>query len=116
MYTLGFRFKPWTDAKAIADGPSILAYLQETVAEHHLDPSIRYDHRVLRASWSTEEARWTVDLATGPDQTPVTMTTRFCSYAAATTTMTTGTGRTPPVRTTSPARSCIRSIGRRTST
>ena len=77
MYTLGFRFKPWTDAKAIADGPSILAYLQETVAEHHLDPSIRYDHQVRRASWSTDEARWTVDLATGPDQTPVTMTTRF---------------------------------------
>lgn len=57
--------------------PSVLAYLQETVAEHQLKPCIRFAHHVLRASWSTDEARWTVDLATGPDQTPATMTARF---------------------------------------
>ncbi len=60
MYTLGFGFKPWTDAKAIADGPSILRYLDETVRENGIDRHIRLSHRVTRASWSTSEARWTV--------------------------------------------------------
>ena len=30
MYTLGYRFRPWTGEKAIADGPSILDYVRET--------------------------------------------------------------------------------------
>src|SRR5690349_5522390 len=60
MYTLGFAFKPWTDAKAIADGPSILAYLDETAREHGIDRHIRTGHRVVRADWSSADARWTV--------------------------------------------------------
>ena len=27
MHTLGFKFEPWTEQKAIADGPSIMKYL-----------------------------------------------------------------------------------------
>jgi len=70
MHTLGFRFKPWKQEKAIADGPTILAYLRETVAEHDLARHIRFDHRVSRAEWSSNHARWTVtathrDPATG---------------------------------------------------
>jgi monooxygenase len=61
MHTLGYRFKPWTQAKAIADGPSIMEYLRETVAEHGIDRHIRFGHRVTTASWSTDAARWTVD-------------------------------------------------------
>src|ERR1700710_1413523 len=34
MHTLGYRFRPWTKAKSIADGPSILEYLQETAQEN----------------------------------------------------------------------------------
>lgn len=60
MYTLGFSFKPWTNAKAIADGPSILSYLEETAAEHGIDDHIRYRTRVTSASWSTEDAVWRV--------------------------------------------------------
>jgi monooxygenase len=60
MHTLGFRFKPWTDPKAIADGPAILEYLRETAAESGLLDRIRYHHRVVSASWSTPDARWTV--------------------------------------------------------
>jgi cation diffusion facilitator CzcD-associated flavoprotein CzcO len=60
MYTLGFSFKPWTNAKAIADGPSILSYLQETAREHGIDRHIRYSHRVISAAWSTRDACWTV--------------------------------------------------------
>jgi monooxygenase len=61
MYTLGYAFKPWTEAKAIADGPSILKYVRETAAENGIDAKIRYGHLVKRASWSTEDACWTVD-------------------------------------------------------
>ena len=60
MHTLGFRFKPWKQEKAIADGPTILAYLRETVAEHDLARHIRFDHRVSRAEWSSNDARWTI--------------------------------------------------------
>ena len=61
MFTLGYSFKPWTDPKAIADGSRILNYVRETAAENGIDKRIRFKHRVKRASWSTAEARWTVE-------------------------------------------------------
>ena len=61
LHTYGFAFKPWTDDDAIADGPSILRYLDETVEESGLRPHIRFGHRVVRASWSTADACWTVE-------------------------------------------------------
>lgn len=62
MYTLGYAFKPWTHPKAIADAPHILDYLRETVTENHLEPHIRYGHKVVAASWSSSEARWQVEV------------------------------------------------------
>src|SRR5271155_2793446 len=61
MFTLGYSFKPWTAPKAIADGPSILNYVRETATENGIDKKIRFHHRVKRASWSTQDARWTVE-------------------------------------------------------
>src|SRR5271170_6842727 len=61
MFTLGYSFKPWTEPKAIADGPRILNYVRETAVENGIDNNVRYHHRVKRASWSTPEARWTVE-------------------------------------------------------
>ncbi|MEV6324808.1 NAD(P)/FAD-dependent oxidoreductase [Nocardia sp. NPDC051787] len=60
MHTLGYRFRPWTQAKAIADGPSILRYIRDTAADAGIDRFIRFGHRVVGASWSTTESRWTV--------------------------------------------------------
>ncbi len=60
MFTLGFRFKPWTSEKAIADGPSIMSYLKETVAESGIDKHIRYGQKVVAADWSDAENNWTV--------------------------------------------------------
>ncbi|MCE2459159.1 MAG: NAD(P)/FAD-dependent oxidoreductase [Pseudomonadales bacterium] len=60
MHTLGYDFKPWTDAKAIADGPAILEYVRETARENGLMQRIRYGHRVRSARWDSDEARWTV--------------------------------------------------------
>lgn len=72
MHTLGFSFKPWTEAKSIADGPSILAYLKETVAQFGIDQHIRYGQLVSKAEWSSDNATWTVtstDKHTGESKT-----------------------------------------------
>jgi monooxygenase len=62
MYTLGYAFKPWREAKAIADGPSILNYVRETASENGIDRHIRYGCKVKRANWSSETAVWTVEI------------------------------------------------------
>jgi cation diffusion facilitator CzcD-associated flavoprotein CzcO len=61
MHTLGYNFKPWRSAKAIADGESILKYVQETAKENHIDQYIRYNHSVKKASWSSIDAIWSVE-------------------------------------------------------
>jgi monooxygenase len=61
MYTLGYSFKPWEEAKAIADGASILSYVEQTASDHGIDERVRFRHRVVRAEWSSADARWTVE-------------------------------------------------------
>ena len=80
MFTLGFRFKPWTSAKAIADGPSILAYIKEAAAENGIDKNIRYSHQVTAAEWSDADNRWTVTVDRGDEEDTMT-----CSFLFATT-------------------------------
>ena len=77
MYTLGFSFKPWEQAKAIADGPSILAYLKETAQENGIEQKIRFKHQVKAASWSSKDARWTVSVERGDAQEPVQISCNF---------------------------------------
>ena len=60
MYTLGFSFRPWTNPKAIADGPSILQYLKDSVKDYDLEDHIKYEHKVAKANWSSETGTWTV--------------------------------------------------------
>jgi cation diffusion facilitator CzcD-associated flavoprotein CzcO len=77
MFTLGYSFRPWKQAKAIADGPSILSYIHETAREHGVLEKVRLSHRALRAEWSSDEALWTVEAA----DTKTGETTRFtCSF------------------------------------
>ena len=77
MYTLGYRFRPWRDSKAMADAPAILNYIQATATEYGVDKSIRYDHRVRRVSWSPEHTRWTVEAETGRGKELVQLTCNF---------------------------------------
>ncbi|MEW6371369.1 MAG: NAD(P)/FAD-dependent oxidoreductase [Pseudomonadota bacterium] len=80
MYTLGYAFKPWLAAKAIADGPSIRDYIRETARQHDIERHIRFGHKVVRAEWSSLDACWTVHAlhqAGGESPTPRILRTRF---------------------------------------
>ncbi|WP_225728556.1 MULTISPECIES: NAD(P)/FAD-dependent oxidoreductase [unclassified Nocardia] len=80
MFTLGYPFKPWRDAKSIADGPSILRYIKETAAENDIDRHIRYGTKVEAADWSSENARWTLTLARRDDSGAVVRSELTCNF------------------------------------
>ena len=77
MFTLGYSFRPWTDAKAIADGASILKYIRETAAAFGIDKKIQYNTRVKNAAWSSETASWTVDVEHGAERETERLTCNF---------------------------------------
>lgn len=77
MQTLGYSFRPWVEAKAIADGPSILNYVRETAREFGVDQHIRFNHRVRRASWSSDAARWLIEAERTDTGEPVRL---FCGF------------------------------------
>ena len=60
MHTLGYSFRPWDGEKSIADGDSILQYIKETARESGVDTHIRFNHRIVAASWSTPDSRWRI--------------------------------------------------------
>lgn len=61
MHTLGYSFKPWTEAKSIADGPSIRKYVNEAAKENDINRHIRFNSKVQSAQWSTPDARWEIE-------------------------------------------------------
>ncbi|TDC56853.1 NAD(P)/FAD-dependent oxidoreductase [Actinomadura sp. KC345] len=77
MQTLGYDFRPWRRSRALADGESIRRYIAATAREHGLEQLIRFGHRVVRAEWSSAEARWQVDVETAPGTEPTRMTCGF---------------------------------------
>jgi len=79
LHTFCYAFKPWIADESIADGPSILRYLAETVEEYGIADNVRFGHRVDSAEWSTEDACWTVRAR--KDGEPVQLTARwlFCA-------------------------------------
>ena len=76
MHTLGFVFEPWTEQKAIADGPNILAYLNRIVDERGLRGNIRFNHKLVAARWSSTDARWALEMACEDGSTEA-MTARY---------------------------------------
>ncbi len=75
MFTLGFPFEPWRDGDSIADGDKILAYLQRVAAKYGIAERVRLGHRVVGASWSSDETRWTVTVERDGQQEQLT-----CSF------------------------------------
>jgi cation diffusion facilitator CzcD-associated flavoprotein CzcO len=82
MYTLGYDFKPWLAAKAIADGPAIRDYIRETAAEHCIGAHIRTQHRLVSVDWSAAEGRWRVEIERGPGRERLTMKPRFLLFCS----------------------------------
>ena len=77
MFTLGYAFKPWTQAKSIADGPAILSYIDETARERGVFEKIRFQTRVTRASWSSVESVWSIEAQRGPSRESVRYSCNF---------------------------------------
>ncbi len=84
MYTLGYPFRPWKAAKAIADGADIRNYIVDTAREAGIDKHIRFRQRIESASWSSAEGRWTLRVRAGEQGVPTTYTCGFlytcCGY------------------------------------
>ncbi len=80
MFTLGYAFKPWRDARSIADGPSILAYIHETAEEFGIGRHLRLRTRVVSADWSGAEQRWTLGLEVRGEDGAVHRRTMTCSF------------------------------------
>ena len=64
MHTLGYDFKPWEAEKSIADGPSILSYVNETADEHCIRERIRFTQKLIAADWSSERGQWQLTVET----------------------------------------------------
>jgi monooxygenase len=77
MFTLAYGFKPWQGTRSIVDGPSILNYIRETAHDRGIDEKIRYHHRAVRASWSSADARWTVEVERSDTGTTEVLTCAF---------------------------------------
>jgi monooxygenase len=68
MLTMGYSFRPWTSSKAISPGEDIRDYITATARDEGIDRHIRFGHQIIRAHWSTHDARWTVEaIAQTPD-------------------------------------------------
>jgi len=80
MLTMGYSFRPWTNAKAISPGEDIRQYIMATARDEGIDRHIRFRHQIKRSAWSTDEARWTVEaVRTTPEggEEPVTLSCNF---------------------------------------
>ncbi len=63
MFTMAYAFRPWQTPKSISDGHLIREYISDTAREEGIDEHIRFHHQVVRADWSSQDARWTVEVA-----------------------------------------------------
>src|SRR5262249_34997554 len=65
MHTMGYAFKPWKHPKAISEGPAIIDYIKETATENDIERHIRFQHKVITASWSSKDSLWTLEVEQG---------------------------------------------------
>ena len=79
MYTFGFAFKPWRSPQAIAPRESIIQYLEEAVKEDGIDKHILFEHKLLKASWSSGAALWSLTVLTPGSGSPQIFTCSFLS-------------------------------------
>jgi cation diffusion facilitator CzcD-associated flavoprotein CzcO len=76
LYTFGYRFKPWVGTP-IATAEEIRKYMGDVISENELDTHIRYRHKITRATWSSEDNRWTIEGFRADRDEPVRFTANF---------------------------------------
>lgn len=62
LTSFGFRWRPWSEEKEIADGPMIQRYLEDSVVYAGIDKHIQFRHKVVGAHWSSDDNRWTLEV------------------------------------------------------
>lgn len=77
MYTLGYSFEPWNGGKMFSDGPSIRDYVVATAEKNNVTSKIRFNNKVKRADWSSENACWTIEVKTAASKEPIYYTCNF---------------------------------------
>lgn len=77
MFTFGYAFRPWKSPQSLAEGDAILQYISETARESGIDQHIRFGHRLIRASWSSEDAVWTLEVSRSGAEQGLQIRTRF---------------------------------------
>ena len=81
MFTLSYPFRPWRGPAVFAAGADIRRYIAETAADRGVRPHLRFHTTVVAASWSSEEARWTVDTVVNhPDSGAATERRYSCAF------------------------------------
>jgi cation diffusion facilitator CzcD-associated flavoprotein CzcO len=76
LHTFGYRFKPWV-GPPIATAAEILSYMSEVIDDNDLARHIRYQHRILSASWSGDENLWTIEAIRTDSDEPVRFAANF---------------------------------------
>jgi cation diffusion facilitator CzcD-associated flavoprotein CzcO len=76
LYTFGYRFKPWTSAP-IATAQEILKYMGEVIEENELRPHIRYNHKITKATWSSDDNEWKLEVTKSDSGAKLTFTCSF---------------------------------------
>ncbi|MBC7190791.1 NAD(P)/FAD-dependent oxidoreductase [Marinobacter sp.] len=72
MFTLGYNFRPWTETKMLADGPSIRHYIDDTAKAYRVSEHIHFGVKVISEEWDSGKNAWTVTVlneATGEEET-----------------------------------------------
>lgn len=80
MLTMGYSFRPWTHPKAISPGDDIREYITATARDEGIDRHIRFRHQIRRASWSSQEAKWTVEAVCKPPDGREELVTLTCNF------------------------------------
>ena len=70
-----FSWYKWPSISGIVDGKTIWQYVEDAAKSQGIEKKIRFSHRVVRASWSSEDSQWTMHVTT-PDG-PRVFLTRF---------------------------------------
>lgn len=60
MMSFGYRFRPWIENRVLADGDSILRYVNDTARAYGVDKKVRFGLKITSADWLSDKGFWIV--------------------------------------------------------